>query len=154
LLIPASEYTSNACQSLTRAIFRKYLFRIIRGLNISESAYEFCVKVESIEVLDNIILRKSGAMKVLVEIGVLAIRLLIDEYYEGKVVRCSAEGVVVAFVGGLMEGNIGVCNMHSGTVYNEEQNQWIYTGGKKNNEGYEWKMGAQVRFRVHSVKGQ
>lgn len=77
----------------------------------------------------------------------MVLRLLPDEYYEGQAVRCDGRGVVCSFVGGLLEGTINIKNMHKDTIYNEQSNTWILAAGD-GSEGYEWKMGAKVRFRV------
>jgi DNA-directed RNA polymerase subunit E'/Rpb7 len=109
------------------------------------------VKVESIEIVDNVLLRKSGEMKVKVMIGVIVIRLVVGEYFEGMVMRCHGQGIVVGFIGGMLEGTIGVKSMHRDTVYHEEKNQWIYAVESLGNEGYEWKIGAKVRVKVHAT---
>lgn len=112
-------------------IFGKYLFKIIKipGVHNNDSAEAICIKIESIEIVDNIILRKSADMKVKILVGVLVLRLIPGEYFEGVVDRCDAKGVVVKFIGGLVEGTIGIKNLHKDTIYNEDRNQWILTTG-------------------------
>lgn len=41
-------------------------------------------------------------MKVKVLIGVIVLRLVPGEYFEGAVLRCDAKGIVVKFIGGLI----------------------------------------------------
>ena len=43
--------------------------------------------------------------------------------------------------------------MHKDTIYSQERNQWILAAGNgdgdDNVEGYEWKVGQTVRFRIN-----
>lgn len=53
-----------------------------------------------------------------------------------------------------MEGTINLKRLHKDTIYNEEKNQWILATGEQSDQGYEWKIGAHVRFRIHSTHWQ
>ena len=86
-------------------------------------------------------------MKVKILLTLVVLRLLPDEYYEGKVLSCNAKGIVASFVGGLLEGTFNIKNLHKDTIYVEQTNTWILATGQAN-EGYEWKIGAPIRFRI------
>lgn len=73
-------YTENPSKSIRDHLFAKYLFKIIKipGINNSKSIEAICVKIENIEIIDNIILRKTADMKVRINIAILVLRLLPD----------------------------------------------------------------------------
>jgi hypothetical protein len=56
-------------------VFKEYLFKIIK--------HGLCVKIEAIDVMDNIILRKTADMKVRVQLAIMVLKLQEDEYFEG-----------------------------------------------------------------------
>lgn len=118
LLLPAESYTQNS-KSARDAVFMKYLFKIVKipGINNSKSAEAICVKIESIEIVDNIIMRKTADMKVKVLVGIVVLRLMPEEYYEGTVIESSPKGIKVSLIGGLLEGTIGITGMHKDTIY-------------------------------------
>ena len=74
-------------------------------------------------------------MKVKIVLTIVVLRLLPDEYYQGKVVRCNGNGIVASFLGGLLEGTFGIRNLHKDTIYNKDTNTWILATGE-DNQGY------------------
>lgn len=68
-------------------------------------------------------------MKVRVVISIVVLRLLRQEYYEGKVVSCSGKGIVASFLGGLLEGTFNIKHLHKDTIYDEQNNTWILATG-------------------------
>ena len=66
--IPVELYTHNINKSLKEIIFKKYLFKINR-LGI-------CVRIRSIEILDNIILRKDANMLATLKLELVFVKLV------------------------------------------------------------------------------
>ena len=54
----------------------KYLFKVVTLNTGSGIVYVICVKVDSIEIVDNIILRKTAEMKVEVLLTITSLRLI------------------------------------------------------------------------------
>lgn len=64
-------------------------------------------------------MRKTADMKVKVLVGIVVLRLMPDEYYEGIAIESGPKGIKVSFIGGLLEGTIGITDMHKDTIYSE-----------------------------------
>ena len=62
---------------MKQIVFQKYLYKITK--------FGLCVKVDSIEIVDNIILRKTADMKIKIIVVIVVLNLLEDEYFEGEV---------------------------------------------------------------------
>ena len=58
-------------------------------------------------------------MKVKLVINIIVLTLLENEYFEGLVAGSDEDGIVVAFVNGLLEGRITIKDLHSDTHYYE-----------------------------------
>lgn len=77
IYLPAEQYTHNLSRSAKDAVFKKYLFKITQmGL---------CVRIKSIEIIDNILLRKEAELLLKVHLEIVVIKLLPNEYFEGEV---------------------------------------------------------------------
>ena len=76
LILPAAEYTESLNKALRAHIFAKYLFKIVTLTTGASSIHVICVKVDSMEIIDNIILRKTADMKVKILLNITALRLL------------------------------------------------------------------------------
>ena len=151
LIIPADEYTSSTSKAIRNHIMAKYLFKVVTLNTGSGIVYVICVKVDSIEIVDNIILRKTGEMKVEVLLTITSLRLIDNQYYEGIVSGLSQAGIKVQFLNGLLEGTLNIETLHANTIYDQKQNQWILTTEGDGSQGYEWKMGSLVRFRINKT---
>ena len=75
-------------------MFKKYLYKI--------SKYGICVRIESIDIVDNIILRKTAEMKVKLTLNIIVLNLLENEYYEGIISESDDDGILISFLGGVL----------------------------------------------------
>ena len=64
------DYTANTSKAVKKLVFQKYLYKITK--------YGLCVGVDGIEIVDNIILRKTAEMKIKIIVVVLVLNLLDD----------------------------------------------------------------------------
>ena len=67
LCVKAEQYTHNLNKSVKEIVLKKYVFKITK--------MGFCVKVKSIQIVDNIILRKDAEMllSVFIELVILSL---------------------------------------------------------------------------------
>jgi DNA-directed RNA polymerase subunit E'/Rpb7 len=139
LYLPAEQYTQHLARAVKDAVFKKYLFKI--------TPLGVCVRIKSIEIKDNVILRKDAEMLVRLVLELLVVKLMPEEYFEGEVVEFDEKnGVVVSFLG-ILEGRIPPKNMHEGSLYNGTN--WIMPFDK--DKAFTWRQGEKVRFRVEST---
>jgi DNA-directed RNA polymerase subunit E'/Rpb7 len=73
LYLPAELYTLNTTKAVRDAIFAKYLYKITR--------YGVCVRIKSIEIVDNLILRREADLLVKVAVEIVVIKLNTNEYF-------------------------------------------------------------------------
>lgn len=59
-ILPADLYTHNLAKAVRNHIFAKYLFKIVTLATSKGPIQVICVIVDNIEILDNIILRKTA----------------------------------------------------------------------------------------------
>jgi DNA-directed RNA polymerase subunit E'/Rpb7 len=137
--LEAEHYTHNFGRTLKDAVFKKYLYKITQtGL---------CVKIKSIEVVDNVLLRKEAELLVKVLLEIIVIKLIPNEYFEGEVTEFDEkEGLVVNFLG-VLEGRIQPNNLHEGSLFNGTN--WIFPIDE--DKAFTWKIGEKVRFKVEST---
>jgi DNA-directed RNA polymerase subunit E'/Rpb7 len=76
---------------------------------------------------------------------VVFVQLREGEYFEGRVLEMSAEGIKVGFMG-VLEGMIRPSGMHRNTGYDGQNNRWMFLQDKET--GYVWNVGARVSFKV------
>ncbi len=69
IIIPAEEYTHGPNKSIKYGVFKKYLYKIVSSIG------GVCVKIKSIEAVDNVILRKTADMKVDLVVELVMLRL-------------------------------------------------------------------------------
>jgi DNA-directed RNA polymerase subunit E'/Rpb7 len=138
IYIPPEQYTHNINRSIKDIIFQKYLYKITK--------YGICVRIKSIEILDNVILRKEADLLVKLQLEMVVVKLDENEYFEGEVVELSeTEGVTVAFMG-ILEGRILPESLHSGSLFN---GSWILPFSS--DKAFTWKIGDMIRFKISKV---
>lgn len=91
-------------------MFQKYLYKIcFNGI---------CIKINRVEIIDNIILRKDAEILVILEVELLLVKFVEDEYFEGTVTECDQSGIIISFMNGLLEGKILPAYLHERTIFN------------------------------------
>lgn len=92
LYLPAELYTLNTSKAVRDTVFSKYLYKITR--------FGVCVRIKSIEILDNVILRKEADLLVKVAVEIVVIKLNNNEYFEGEILEFDeSKGIVISFMG-------------------------------------------------------
>lgn len=140
LYLPAEQYTHNLPRAVREAVLRKYLFRITR--------FGLCVRLKSIQILDNVILRKEADLLLKLSIEIVVIKLTQGEYHEGTILEIDEQrGITISFMGGLLEGCVHPDDLHEGSAFN---GVWVLPFGE--NSAFSWKVGEQVRFKVERAE--
>lgn len=107
-------YTHNLTKAVKELIFKKYLYKITK--------FGVCVRITSIQILDNVILRKEAELLVKLQLELVVVKLSENEYFEGEVIEFSEEGGIIASFMGILEGRIAPDSLHVGSLFN---GNWI-----------------------------